>query len=68
MQVRFAAVPYCVKLLLRIVDTRQASGGYEKGSNGVRTYMLLCTCHHYFFYNKIEIVRASTVDDVINSD
>lgn len=35
MQVRFAAVPNCVKLLLRIVDTRQASGVYEKIANGV---------------------------------
>ena len=43
MQVRFAAVPYCVKLLLRIVDTRQASGGYEKGSNGVRTCISVIT-------------------------
>lgn len=35
MQVRFAGVPNCVKLLLRIVDTRQANGVYEKVANGV---------------------------------
>ena len=62
MQVRFAAVPNCVKLLLRIVDTRQASGVYEKIANGVsrnyrHVYPSLMKCIlRTIFYLKVNLL------------
>ena len=44
MQVRFASLPSCVKLLFRILDTRQSGSTYEKGAS------MVCPSLHFISF------------------